>query len=176
MLKQRCDDFIRKNTILEKYNQEILNKQEEVEFKEKAARFKCDQIADRFAQLNSNHEDLIKIKDEYKERLNELSEQNKRLVDKMKNMVNEDQSENEKVMLVEKINSLSQVIKDNKRNFTDHIKKNDEYIFELKELSARNEHLQSQKISYLNVKIEEFSKKIQGEFFFLFFKFPFRPF
>jgi chromosome segregation ATPase len=80
----------------------------------------------------------------------------------MKNMINEDQSENEKFQLVEKINELNQTVKENKKNFTDHMKKNEQYINELKELSARNENLQNQKIFYLNDKIDEYSRQIHG--------------
>jgi hypothetical protein len=162
MLKQRCDEFIRKNLTLEKFNQEIISKQEEIESREKSTRFKCTQIESRFAQLNQNHEELIKIKNEYKEKLNELTEQNRRLNEKMKNMVNEDQSEKEKIQLVEKINDLNQIIKENKKNFTEHMKKNDQHITELKEFSARNENLQNQKIFYLNNKVEEYRKQIDG--------------
>lgn len=79
ILKQRADDVSRKSQTLEKINKEM------IEFRENAKEMldgeirKFNMLNSRFDDLASNHQELIKIKDEYKRSNQELRLENSKL-------------------------------------------------------------------------------------------------
>lgn len=81
ILKQRADDVSRKSQTLDKINKEMM------EFRENAKEMldgeirKYNILNARFDDLASNHQELIKIKDEYKRSNKDLRQENSRLRD-----------------------------------------------------------------------------------------------
>lgn len=81
ILKQRADDVSKKSNTLEKINREM------IEFRENAQEMldgeirKYNMLNARFDDLASNHQELIKIKDEYKRSNQELRAENSKLRD-----------------------------------------------------------------------------------------------
>ena len=79
ILKQRGDEYIRKNQILEKQNKELYDNIEHYNTDVKDLEKKCDLLNSRFNDLADNHEELIKIKDDYKKNNVVLKEENQKL-------------------------------------------------------------------------------------------------
>jgi hypothetical protein len=79
ILKQRGDDFIRKNMSLEKLNKELLEEKEQTQHDIVNLKKKCELLNTRFNDLAENHQEIIKIKDEYKNSNQILREENEKL-------------------------------------------------------------------------------------------------
>jgi hypothetical protein len=79
ILKQRGDEYIRKNQVLEKQNKDLFEKIESYNTDVKELEKKCDLLNNRFNDLAENHEELIKIKDDYKKNNGVLKDDNQRL-------------------------------------------------------------------------------------------------
>jgi len=66
VLKKSGDDYLNKNTVLEKMNQQLNDQIEELEKTIKDMNNKHKLISDRFKTLSDYNEEIIKYKDEYK--------------------------------------------------------------------------------------------------------------
>ena len=83
ILKQRADDFIHKNLALEELNKKLNERCLLVESEAETANKSLAIINKRFNDLSENHTELIKIKDEYKQKNSVLVGENQRLVDEL---------------------------------------------------------------------------------------------
>ena len=83
ILKQRADDFIHKNLALEELNKKLNEKCSIVESETETANKNLAIITKRFNDLSENHTELIKIKDEYKQKNVVLAADNQRLLDEL---------------------------------------------------------------------------------------------
>ncbi|KAH9519087.1 Coiled-coil domain-containing protein 89 [Bulinus truncatus] len=81
ILKQRADEGTIRCQTLEKINKELLDFRDQADAMLKSEIKKYDILDVRFNQLASNHEEMIRIKDEYKRVNQELREENARLKD-----------------------------------------------------------------------------------------------
>ena len=79
ILKQRADEATLSLSSLEKVNAELLNFRENAEEELKSQLKKFNILDDRFMELASNHEEMIRIKDEYKNRNKDLMKENAKL-------------------------------------------------------------------------------------------------
>ncbi|XP_053560954.1 coiled-coil domain-containing protein 89 [Bombina bombina] len=75
LLKRRADDTLLKCQTLEKLNEELEKKGAQAEALLRAERKRGDQLEDRFGVLASNHQDMIRFKDEYKKQNEELKKE-----------------------------------------------------------------------------------------------------
>lgn len=85
ILKQRGDDFINKNMILDKLNQELIEKKDQLEKELTLASTQLTSLQEKFNYLGDTQQELIKIKDEYKDKEAELTKENQLLLYKLKN-------------------------------------------------------------------------------------------
>lgn len=107
ILKQRGDEFINKNMALEKLNDSLMESKETMERDLSAMNEKYTSLMDSFNYLANNHEELIKIKDEYKQKNVELSVKNKALLEKFeKSQSNSDDFDQERNALNQTVNDL----------------------------------------------------------------------
>ena len=164
-LKQRADDFIRKNMTLEKLNSELLeqNENHNNEIKQVSAKYK--DLLDKFNYLGNNHEQLIVIKDEYKHKNEELVIKNKLLMEKFKHFPNEAEFIEEKNRLKQKIEHLNNNYIDLEYKYLNVSSDNEKKIMRLIEESnylklkkQENEEL-SREIAELNKKNEEYTTR-----------------
>ena len=65
ILKQRGDDYIRKNMLVEKLNKELLEEKESFDAEIESLEKQVILVNNRFNDLAENHQEMIKIKDEY---------------------------------------------------------------------------------------------------------------
>ncbi|XP_071151580.1 coiled-coil domain-containing protein 89-like, partial [Mytilus edulis] len=79
ILKQRADDVSRKSQTLDKINKEMMDFRENAQEMLDGEIRKYNILNARFDDLASNHQELIKIKDEYKRSNQELRIENSRL-------------------------------------------------------------------------------------------------
>ncbi|ELT92309.1 hypothetical protein CAPTEDRAFT_136474 [Capitella teleta] len=79
ILKQRADEATISLKSLEKVNKELENFRENAEDRLNSELKKFNILDDRFMDLASNHEEMIRIKDEYKNRNKELMKENSQL-------------------------------------------------------------------------------------------------
>ncbi|XP_022080103.1 coiled-coil domain-containing protein 89-like [Acanthaster planci] len=81
ILKQRADEALTRTQTLERINRDLEmfrdNAQEIIEAEVK----KSNQLEQRFHELAENHEEMIRIKDDYKQKNEELRQENLRLLD-----------------------------------------------------------------------------------------------
>jgi len=66
MLKKSGDDYLNKNSVMEKLNEQLNDKLEELENSYKTLEVKNNLINERFKTLSDYNEEIIKYKDEYK--------------------------------------------------------------------------------------------------------------
>ncbi len=83
MLKKSGDDYLNKNSVLEKLNQQLNDKIEELEDSFKALEVKNNLINERFKTLSDYNEEIIKYKDEYKAKSIKLAAELEGLKQKM---------------------------------------------------------------------------------------------
>ena len=81
ILKQRADEAVFKVRALERINQELEEFRDNAEEEFRLQNKKYNMLDARFSDLAHNHEEMIKIKDEYKHRNKELMKENARLLD-----------------------------------------------------------------------------------------------
>lgn len=79
ILKQRADDVSRKSQTLEKINKEMIEFRENAKVMLDGEIRKYNMLNSRFDDLASNHQELIKIKDEYKRSNQDLRLESSRL-------------------------------------------------------------------------------------------------
>lgn len=79
ILKQRGDDYITKNMSLERQNQELAEQKEKLHDDLKLALSNFASLNENFKYLSENHEALIRIKDEYKDRVKVLEAENNQI-------------------------------------------------------------------------------------------------
>jgi chromosome segregation ATPase len=83
ILKERGDEYIRKSMALDEFNQHLLDEKEKYLQDIEDLNKKIKQLNRRFDDLAENHQEMIKIKDEYKTKNTTLVNENKRLNMKM---------------------------------------------------------------------------------------------
>lgn len=139
ILKQRGDEYIRKNSTLEKLNQDLLDQKEELvtEVEQLNQKYKC--LLDKFDYLGNNHQELIKIKDEYKAKNTDITLKYVQLLDKMKNLPDEEVFELEKKSLNERITFLDQACKDYEQKLENLKEENENFVKNLKEEIFKSE-------------------------------------
>lgn len=129
ILKQRGDDFIRKNMSLEKLNKELIEEKEQTQHDTINLKKKCELLNTRFNELAENHQEIIKIKDEYKNSNQILRE------------------ENEKLQLI--LNNYSKNEYAKEKKYLDEIAiLNDLCMKQEKEIEGLKDHLEKTKLSY----------------------------
>jgi hypothetical protein len=169
ILKQRADDFIRRNMTIEKLNNELQeqNDQYNNELRQANANFK--DLLDKFNYLGNNHEQLIVIKDEYKHKNEELVAKNKLLIEKFKNAPNESEFLAEKTQLQEKLENLNrnyvtleykylEVCSDNEKKINHMIEETNNLRNEKQKTEELKAHLKE-----LHDKKEEFKNRNKGK-------------
>lgn len=124
-LKQRADDFIRKNMSFEKLNQELHDRNEQCEQEIKQTNAKFKDLLDKFNYLGNNHEQLIVIKDEYKHKNEELNVKYKALLDKIHGSPSEKEFAEERNRLNEKIENLNKSLIEMELKYKSLSKEND---------------------------------------------------
>ncbi|KAM4700675.1 coiled-coil domain-containing protein 89 [Discoglossus pictus] len=72
LLKRRADETLQRCQALERISQELERKSEEAQSRLLAEKKRGDQLEERFNMLASNHQDMIRFKDEYKRQNEEL--------------------------------------------------------------------------------------------------------
>ena len=167
ILKQRGDEYIRKNQILEKQNKDLYEKIENYNTDVKELEKKCDLLNNRFNDLAENHEELIKIKDDYKKNNGALKDDNQRLklelfkyksVDDLRNgeyltqinQLKETCRMNESI-----IDELKETIEKKRGYFEEQIReKNDEINFKNKQFDS--------KVNDYEIKVENLNRIIQN--------------
>jgi len=80
ILKQRADEAVFKVRALERLNEELEEFRDNAEEEFRIQNKKCNMLDARFSDLAHNHEEMIKIKDEYKNRNKDLMRENARLL------------------------------------------------------------------------------------------------
>ena len=96
ILKQRGDDFINKNMTLEKLNQELIEKKDFADEELSSVNSKLASLQEKFNFLDEGYRDLVKLKDEYRDKATELAKEKLTLVDKLKYSRNVDEINEEK--------------------------------------------------------------------------------
>lgn len=140
ILKQRGDEYIRKNATLEKLNQELLDQKEELVIEVEKLNQKYKSLLDKFDYLSNNHQELIKIKDDYKTKNTDITLKYVQLLDKMKNLPDQEVFELEKKSLNEKLLHLDGLCKDYEQKLQILKEENENFVSKLK-----NEILKSEK-------------------------------
>ncbi|KAI5107313.1 coiled-coil domain-containing protein 89, partial [Silurus meridionalis] len=106
-LKQRADLTLLRCQALDRINTELRNQQVNMETDLQTERQKSEQLEKRFMDLATNHEEMIKFKDEYKQKNAELMKENKRLQEENDTFFSKELQEKE-----ETIHKLSQGLRD----------------------------------------------------------------
>lgn len=81
ILKQRADQAVGKMKTIERINTELMEFRENAKDKLETEIRKHNMIDKRFGELAENHEEMIKIKNDYKKQNEDLRNENKRLSD-----------------------------------------------------------------------------------------------
>ena len=151
ILKQRGDEYIRKNQILEKQNKELYENIESYNNDVKELEKKCDLLNSRFNDLAENHEELIKIKDDYKKNNALLKDENQRLkVELFKYKSVEDLRNDE---YLKEINQLTNTCRMHE-NIIDELKES------IQKKGAYYEEQLKMKQEEINSKIQQFDNKV----------------
>ncbi|XP_062614701.1 coiled-coil domain-containing protein 89-like isoform X1 [Saccostrea cucullata] len=138
ILKQRADDVQGKSSTLERINKELMDFRGNAQEMLNAEIRKNSLLEKRFDELASNHQEMIKIKDEYKRSNQDLRQENSRLRD-----------ENSRL--------FSGAIVEKDQHISDLEKK----LASLKEQTSSQELRQRQIIQDLKVREQELQKEIQ---------------
>lgn len=164
ILKQRGDDYIRKNATLEKINQELLEQKQELQAEVEQLNQKYKSLLDKFDYLANNHQELIKIKDEYKTKNTDITLKYVQLLDKMKNLPDEEVFELEKRALNEKITRLDHLCKDYEQKLENLKEENENFVSKLKEEILKSEQKDREIYDLIQNK-SEIDQKNKGLYF-----------
>lgn len=151
ILKQRGDEYIRKNMAMEKINKEYLESIDKYNFEIKSLEKKCDLLNSRFNDLAENHQELIKIKDEYKKSNVVLVDENQKLkIELNKYKTNQDMKDGE---FLNQINELKNELA-NKDNTVSELS---ELLFKQK---LNYEDILSKTENEFNSRVKDYESKI----------------
>jgi len=158
ILKQRCDEYIKKNMTLDSLYAELCQKNEKQVVESKTINEKYQVLEDRFKVLNENHEQLIKIKDEYKHECDILRQLNKKYLAQLNENTREKELLEEQNVLNSKLQTLNEKIQDYEQRIGSLIEQYETKIktsqADFEQTKLKSEH----EIKELNKKLDQFSK------------------
>jgi hypothetical protein len=158
VLKQRCDEYIKKNMTLDALYAELLHKSDKQTVESKCIIEKYQVLESRFKVLNDNHEELIKIKDEYKHECDILRQLNKKYLAQLSENTREKELLDEQNVLNGKLQTLNEQIREYEQRIALLI---EQYETKIKTSQTEYEQTKSkyeQEIKDLSRKFEQFSK------------------
>ncbi|CAH1789596.1 unnamed protein product [Owenia fusiformis] len=160
ILKQRADEHLLKAKTLEKCNIELEAFRENAQHQLDQEFRKFNMLNDRFDDLASNHQELIKFKDEYKKQNEFLRQENARLIDENSRLFSDAINDRDN-----KIKELEKKISHSTEQFT-HMEAKNKYLeqqlkqgedqFKVSEQKLKNE------IKTLLSKLQESEERLKG--------------
>ena len=162
-IKQRCDEFICKNLALERTNKELMEKSDESERKAYEATSKYKVLDSRFQTLASNHDELIQIKDEYKQKCTVLEQRVRSLQSQLSDDTSRGELEKERTQLGKKLEMLRALVADYELRCADLIEKHEYNVLKMEERFSESETKLKEEISFLNRHLDESRHQIDGK-------------
>jgi len=158
MLKQRCDDYIHKNMALECLNQEMIDQKEKFDIELDELKFKYKQILQRFETLSNYNEEIIRIKDEYKQKNTELKEK----VNDLNAQLNRTNNDIKMKNLEEEIKFLTNLCRENETQLVS-LKNENELKINLVKTDAQNQlEAKLNEINELQLVLKEQESRLKG--------------
>ena len=158
MLKQRCDEYIHKNMALESINQELLDEKEKYDSELDDLKLKYKQILQRFETLSNYNEEIILIKDEYKQKNGELKEK----INDLNGQLNRANNDVKIKKLEEEIKFLNNLCRENESQLRSLKAENDLKLSQMK-LDAENQiECKLKEINELRLLLKEQVTRLKG--------------
>jgi len=159
-LKQRADEELLKSRSLKAENEQLLIYRDESRGTIAELQKHAEHIENRFDDLASNHEEMIKIKDEYKQRCKELLEENAKLEKENANVTSAKlkAKSQEITELRDSVNSCRAVINDLKTENSKVLKKYNDLEVSSKDLYNAMERGLKDRLNSLQMKYNDLLK------------------
>jgi len=159
-LKRRADEQLSNNKTLSSRFEDLAVTKEETDSEVRMLRHHCEMLENRFDDLAENHEEMIKIKDEYKSRCKQLTKDNRKLEEENKNIFSEKLKEQK-----DKVIDLIAEIETKSTSF-DELKKEHDYLLasfnkDKDGLSSENKRL-FQELCQTRVRLEDALKDLMS--------------
>jgi len=157
ILKQRGDEYILRNKALETLTREFSEEKDALENEIKELDRKCELTNKRFMDLAENHEEMIKIKDEYKATNLILVEENRKYKAELNHYKTNEHGKDR--IYLEKIEILNGVCKDYEAQVAELSDRLVRQKSDYETLIESNEESALTKINHLELQISDYEKK-----------------